>query len=224
MFSLLLEPKECIFSVLYEQNFWRQDVAHSFVVFFFLEQIELTTCTVSKKRVITNNMSLFVNQRIQLVHGPHNRGTVRYIGPVPGQPSHQQWVGVEWDDETKGKHNGTVNQTMQLFTTFQNRNSASFVKLDKLLQAISTQGANDECSVMNHVSLTDAIQQRYVNAPNEKLIELTLGKSMRVEIVGADKIASKMAQVSTLEKMGLPSCKISSVDGIGELCPSMCCY
>lgn len=30
--------------------------------------------------------------------------TVRYVGPVDGTAG--QWIGVEWDDPTRGKHNG----------------------------------------------------------------------------------------------------------------------
>lgn len=30
--------------------------------------------------------------------------TVRYIGPVKGTT--QDWIGVEWDDPSRGKHDG----------------------------------------------------------------------------------------------------------------------
>lgn len=30
--------------------------------------------------------------------------TVRYIGPVAGKAG--EWLGVEWDDSQRGKHNG----------------------------------------------------------------------------------------------------------------------
>ncbi len=31
-------------------------------------------------------------------------GTVRYVGPVDG--TNGLWLGVEWDDQTRGKHDG----------------------------------------------------------------------------------------------------------------------
>lgn len=31
--------------------------------------------------------------------------TVRYLGPVSGTTG--EWVGVEWDDTSRGKHNGS---------------------------------------------------------------------------------------------------------------------
>ena len=33
------------------------------------------------------------------------RGTVRYVGEVAGTKG--QWIGVEWDDEGRGRHDGT---------------------------------------------------------------------------------------------------------------------
>ena len=35
------------------------------------------------------------------------RGTVRYAGEVP--PTTGVWLGVEWDDASRGKHSGTHN-------------------------------------------------------------------------------------------------------------------
>lgn len=34
--------------------------------------------------------------------------TVRYVGPVGDKPG--KWLGVEWDDPKRGKHNGTHEQ------------------------------------------------------------------------------------------------------------------
>ena len=38
-----------------------------------------------------------------------DKGTVRYIGPVvTSKKAEDVWVGIEWDDATRGKHNGAV--------------------------------------------------------------------------------------------------------------------
>lgn len=34
-------------------------------------------------------------------------GTVRYVGPIPSAKG--TWLGIEWDDPSRGKHNGTYN-------------------------------------------------------------------------------------------------------------------
>lgn len=52
------------------------------------------------------------------------RCTVRYVGEVKGKQG--QWLGVEWDDPTRGKHSGTH----EGFEYFKCRSSAQLV-LDK---------------------------------------------------------------------------------------------
>lgn len=34
-------------------------------------------------------------------------GSVKYIGPVDGYSG--TWLGIDWDDPDRGKHNGSVN-------------------------------------------------------------------------------------------------------------------
>lgn len=41
-------------------------------------------------------------------------GTVKYIGQVEGYDG--EWIGMDWDDAERGKHNGVVNGK-QYFTT-----------------------------------------------------------------------------------------------------------
>ena len=35
------------------------------------------------------------------------RGTIRYVGEIDGQKG--VWYGVDWDDESRGKHDGSIN-------------------------------------------------------------------------------------------------------------------
>jgi tubulin-specific chaperone E len=52
--------------------------------------------------------------------------TVRYCGPLPGQPG--DWLGIEWDEPDRGKHNGEYKGT-RLFSTLSNSPScASFIR------------------------------------------------------------------------------------------------
>ncbi|UZJ51852.1 hypothetical protein CBS101457_001172 [Exobasidium rhododendri] len=52
------------------------------------------------------------------------RGTVRYVGEVP--PTSGTWLGVEWDDASRGKHNG-VHGDVAYFTC-RVRNAGSFIR------------------------------------------------------------------------------------------------
>ena len=38
-----------------------------------------------------------------------HRGTVLYVGPVPSTKG--IWLGIDWDNPSRGKHNGTYNGT-----------------------------------------------------------------------------------------------------------------
>lgn len=72
------------------------------------------------------NADLQVGMRIQH-HG--SRGVVRYVGNLRGRDD-QTWVGVEWDDASRGKHSGSVDG-VSYFTT-KERGSGSFIKASKL--------------------------------------------------------------------------------------------
>lgn len=53
-----------------------------------------------------------------------NRGTIRYIGPLDGYDG--QWVGIEWDDQKRGKHDGAV--AGKRYFHANGEKSASFVR------------------------------------------------------------------------------------------------
>ena len=58
----------------------------------------------NKKMSDTISRSPFVGQRIK-VHG--HKGTIKFIGQVDGVQG--LWLGIEWDDSTRGKHSGEKN-------------------------------------------------------------------------------------------------------------------
>ena len=61
------------------------------------------------------------------------KATVRYVGSVGGQQG--TWVGLEWEDVSRGKHNGTVGGK-QYFTCKASAPRGSFVREAKLLQVV----------------------------------------------------------------------------------------
>ena len=72
--------------------------------------------------------ALEVGQR--LIVGKH-AATIRYIGSVDGQQG--DWAGLEWDDPTRGKHDGSHGGT-RYFTCVRHHEAGSFVRLPKLLE------------------------------------------------------------------------------------------
>ncbi|GJP54616.1 hypothetical protein CLOM_g13685 [Closterium sp. NIES-68] len=69
------------------------------------------------------------------------RGTVRYVGPVDGYKS--EWVGVEWDDPLRGKHDGVVTgkRYFQCYMVPSGTPAGSFVRPQKLTGGITLREA-----------------------------------------------------------------------------------
>ena len=122
-------------------------------------------------------MDLSIDQRIA-VKGNHF-GTIRYIGKVPGHPG--EWVGVEWDDGRRGKHDGRVGG-QRLFSCRKRGTPATLVRLQKLQEAL-----------MAPISLLEAIQARYCSAAI-----LAADQDAAVELPGAEKLVQQAADLPNL--------------------------
>lgn len=79
-----------------------------------------------------------------------NIATVRYVGPIRGR--NEEWVGFEWDDPGRGKHDGS-HEGVRYFTCAYHPNAGSFVRLTKLLEAAD--------SISLGCSLENAIYAKY---------------------------------------------------------------
>lgn len=87
------------------------------------------------------------------------RATVRYIGPVAAAKNKTEvWLGVEWDDKTRGKHDGScVDENGDYHRYFECVNGAgSFIKQNK---------------VSSGRSLMEALNERYVQVDAPVLAE-----------------------------------------------------
>ncbi len=87
------------------------------------------------------------------------RATVRYIGPVAAAKNKEEiWLGVEWDDATRGKHDGScVDDQGILHRYFECvYGGGSFVKVNK---------------VNTGRSLVDALKDRYVSIDAPTIVE-----------------------------------------------------
>lgn len=59
---------------------------------------------------------MIVGERIQV---NDDIATIRYIGPVEGTKG--EWLGVEWDDGSRGKHDGTHQGKRYFVTRYKHR-------------------------------------------------------------------------------------------------------
>ena len=112
--------------------------------------------------------SLALGDRVQSVD--NFRGTVRFIGSVEGAAPQDGWVGVEWDADGRGKHDG-CHQGVRYFTCPDGK--GSFVRPEKFLaQAITFQDAllnkyasDEAASAEESMSFRDAEKKKAARRP-----------------------------------------------------------
>ncbi|KAF8515830.1 hypothetical protein BU17DRAFT_76775 [Hysterangium stoloniferum] len=138
-------------------------------------------------------------------------GTIRYIGEVSETTG--LWLGVEWDDPRRGKHNGTGKDGKSYFTCKQ-PNSGSFIRSTPLI--------NFGCSFL------EALSSKYIDMHHSDSTEkYTLGSSngaIEVEAVGLNKIRNKLSRLETLREVSLDTENVAWAGGPGNIrlrCPNI---
>ncbi|XP_047109126.1 tubulin-specific chaperone E [Schistocerca piceifrons] len=139
-------------------------------------------------------------------------GTVKYIGEVP--PTKGIWLGIDWDEPHRGKHDGMYNDVRYFKARFPQ--SGSFIRPAK---------ANFG------VSCPEAIRERYGEVKGDetagidrKGLEL-LQKEINarfLEVVGFDKVNRQQSDFSKLQVVWLREHQVSTAGSPGELfqlCP-----
>lgn len=143
-----------------------------------------------------NNMDASKPTLGQRVSYANDICTIRYIGSVKGKG---EWLGVEWDNSSRGKHDGQVDGERYFHCVSKQPTAASFIRPNRppdvrrsFLEALRYKYAS------NH---TDIVFQN--GHPSDKAIQIS-GKE--VEEVGFDKIRKQQA--------GLAELKIVLLDGL----------
>ncbi|VDL84634.1 unnamed protein product [Nippostrongylus brasiliensis] len=114
--------------------------------------------------------------------------TVRYIGDVSGHPG--QWVGVEWDDPNRGKHDGVVGD-VRYFST-RSPKGGSLVKIE---------------NVKAGVDLLTAVLNRYADDIDENLGVVS---HKTVVLVGMQSTSVEQSKIHDLSHIVLESCLVSA--------------
>ncbi|XP_075211361.1 tubulin-binding cofactor E isoform X2 [Lycorma delicatula] len=151
-----------------------------------------------------------IGQRVMVADG--QRGTICYVGLVP--PNEGTWIGIDWDDPSRGKHDG-VYKGVRYFTS-RHPTSGSFVRKEKI-------DVGRSC--------VEAIKLRYgdnVVADDLEDTLLQVKKALNapfLEMVGFDAVNKKLSCFETLEIVWLHDYAVSSVGGdpneLKELCPNI---
>ncbi|KAI0647367.1 hypothetical protein C8Q79DRAFT_908297 [Trametes meyenii] len=138
-------------------------------------------------------------------------GTVRFVGLVDGAQG--VWLGVEWDDPRRGKHDG-VKDGKRYFTCLV-PNAGSFIR--------------PSSTVTYGVTFLSALSAKYIELPHgdtssEKVVLGSSGGAIEVEAVNLDKIRGKLAHLERLREVSLDNECVSQPDppgDIGRTCPGI---
>ncbi|XP_054431470.1 tubulin-specific chaperone E isoform X2 [Pteronotus mesoamericanus] len=146
-----------------------------------------------------------VGQRVE-VNG--ERATVLFYGPVP--PVAGLWLGVEWDNPERGKHDGSHEGTV--YFKCSHPTGGSFIRPNK---------------VNFGVDFLTAVKNRYVleDGPEEEGKEHIVKIANRpVETIGFDSIIKQQSQLSMLQEISLRNCAVSRAGdkgAIAKACPNV---
>ncbi|KAL5532876.1 hypothetical protein ACEPAF_4650 [Sanghuangporus sanghuang] len=149
-----------------------------------------------------------IGRRVSL-HG--NKGTIKYIGEVQG--TNGTWLGVEWDDRTRGKHSGEKGGRQYFACSVPG--SGSFIRPSP--------------AISYGQSFLSALVSKYVEPPHSSGQKETvfLGSSsgaIEVEAIGLDKVRGKLARLEHLREISLDAEEVAYADSLGEItrtCPNV---
>ena len=133
--------------------------------------------------------SLALGQRV-VVHGRH-RATVRYVGAVDGHEG--LWVGLEWDDPGRGKHDGSHDGKTYFVSSVPG--AATFVRYASLVKHGLSTG----------ISLEEAVRIKYGTL---KDVSAVANQVVRGDV---ERINEFLREDGALEVAGLASLRVSSV-------------
>ncbi|XP_057793739.1 tubulin-folding cofactor E [Salvia miltiorrhiza] len=151
-----------------------------------------------------------LGQRVHFTGQPRRVGTVGYVGAVEGYGG--DWVGVDWDADGEGKHDGSHNGVR--YFTARGPDTASFVRSHNLSSG---------------VSLLEALQTRYrAQTTKEELDEMYVlsarNKKVSIELLGKHKIEDKFSRFEELTSASLSYLGVSfpgSPDHISSTLPNL---
>ncbi|XP_004640892.2 tubulin-specific chaperone E isoform X1 [Octodon degus] len=145
-----------------------------------------------------------IGRRVE-VNGEH--ATVRFSGIVP--PVAGLWLGVEWDNPERGKHDGSHEGTV--YFKCRHPTGGSFIRPNK---------------VNFGVDFLTAIKNRYVleDGPEDDSKEHIIIGNKPVETVGFASIIKQQSQLSNLKEVSLINCAVSCAgekEGIAKACQNI---
>ncbi|KAG5673552.1 hypothetical protein PVAND_003592 [Polypedilum vanderplanki] len=132
-------------------------------------------------------------------------GTIKYIGIVEGHEG--TWIGVEWDDPSRGRHNGTVNGHYYFETKYPK--SGSLIRSEK---------------IEKFETLENAIRERYLPPEQQSYINDQLLNETRdalsapfMKVIGMEKIRERQSKLKFIEELTISNSTINEAGKLPEL-------
>ena len=137
---------------------------------------------------------------------------IKYVGPLKHKKDFKEneiWLGLEWEDKTRGKHNGTV-EGFEYFKTTNGDNSGSLVKMTKVNVGQTFKGAlgykynfYEEEGNDYHKNVDKALEKDNFIVTDKKIIN--------IELVGKEKAAKKFSEFEYMPCIDLNYSYINSL-------------
>jgi len=158
----------------------------------------------------SSNESFIIGQRVHSLNDSRRVGTVKYVGDVEGYSG--TWIGVDWDQDGDGKHNGSVNGVF--YFNGRSQSSASFVRSQNLSRGIT---------------LLQALELRYrtisTKDEEDEMYVLSAGnRRVSIQLLGGDKIQDKLSRFEELTSASLSYLGVSSLgvsSDLGSILPNL---
>ncbi|GAA5940142.1 uncharacterized protein JCM15063_001720 [Sporobolomyces koalae] len=129
-------------------------------------------------------------------------GTVLYRGPVP--PTTGEWLGIEWDDPTRGRHSGTHDKTRVEYFRTRIEGSGSFLRPNApgLIVSGNTFQEAFEAKYLDAGTNAESSQDTVDDQTTTSQYYETLS-NFKVEVVMSGKVAARFRQLARLREAGL---------------------
>ena len=157
----------------------------------------------------SSDISNLLGKRVEL---NEKTAKIKYVGPLKHKKDYKEneiWLGLEWDDKTRGKHNGTV-EGFEYFKTTNGDNSGSLVKMTKVNIGQTFKGAigykynfYDEEGNDYHKDVDKALEKDNFIVTDKKIIN--------IELVGKEKAAKKFSEFEYMPCIDLNYSYINSL-------------
>ena len=157
----------------------------------------------------TADTSNLLGKRVEL---NEKTAKIKYVGPLRHKKDCKEneiWLGLEWDDKTRGKHNGTV-EGYEYFKTTNGDNSGSLVKMTKVNVGQTFKGAlgykynfYEEEGNDYHKDVDKALEKDNFITTDKKIIN--------IELVGKEKAAKKFSEFEYMPCIDLNYSYINSL-------------